>query len=138
MVPSATDNKAQLVILRTSRVLLEGLTPDDAKGNIPEWVRKVISTQARVLERVGSAGNERLLVTSYRILQGGLRSRPHLLELYVDTLTPQDVSIDSSVALAAITAYAITLPHYESEYWMLNKDVRRHSLRVYGHEWENR
>lgn len=115
MVPFATDGKAQLAILRVTRVLVETAAPTQAQAEVPEWVRRLISFQARVHERIGASGDARFRSRAARSLEGCLRSRPHLLEVYLDVLTADDRSGDCLVALSAVTSFALSRPLHKGE-----------------------
>lgn len=113
IVASATDRQALFAILRIARLLLEAAEPAAAGEALPDWVRKLIVAQACVCERLGVIGDERLLSRGVRILETVLKSKPHLMEVYLDVLTDEERSGESLVALSAVTAFALALPQYE-------------------------
>lgn len=115
MAPSATDSVSQLAVLRVARTVLRAAPSTTADEEVPEWLRNVIATQAYVHERIGAGGNGGVLSTASKILTGCLKSQPYLLGVYLDTLTAEDKSGESLVALSAITAFAVGLPQYEGE-----------------------
>lgn len=118
MVTLAADGEAQLAILRVARVLLDAAAPADPCEEVPEWVRKLIATQGCVHEKIGAIDDRRILSTAARILEGGLKCHPHLLELYLDVLTAEERSSDSIVALSAVTTFALSLPQYKGEQYL--------------------
>lgn len=116
MVPSAADGKAQLAILRVARVLVETAAPMQAQADVPEWVRRLISVQALVHEKIGASGDARSQSRAARILEGCLRSRLHLAEVYLDVLTADDRRSDANlVALSAVTSFALSRPLHKGE-----------------------
>lgn len=115
MATSAADGEAQLAILRVARALLEVAAPADTETDQPEWIRKLVVAQACIQERIGMVGDGSLLLKASNILQGGLRSHPILLEVYLDTLTAEESSNKSLVALSAVTSFALHLPQYNGE-----------------------
>lgn len=115
MVPLAADGKAQLAILRVARVLIETAAPTQAQAEVPEWVRRLICAQALVHERIGASGDARIHSRAARILEGCLRSRPHLIDVYLDVLTADDRSGGNLVALSAVTSFALSRPLHKGE-----------------------
>lgn len=116
MVGSAADGNSQLAILRVARVLIENAAPADTEvGAVPEWVRKLIIAQACVHDRMGGIGDEGLISQAERILQACLKSRPYVLDVYLDVLTAEDRSSESLMALSAASFFAVGLPSYEGK-----------------------
>lgn len=121
MAGSAGDGDSQLAVLRVARVLIEAAAPADAAvEGVPEWVRKLIAAQASVHEKMGVIGDEGLISRAERILQACLKSRPYVLDVYLDVLTADDRSSDSLMALSAASSFAVGLPSYEGKLcgWM--------------------
>lgn len=117
MVGSAGDGGSQLAILRVARVLIETAAPADAEKGIPEWVRKLIATQASVHDKVGGRGDKGLISSAERVLQACLKARPYLFDVYLDFLTAEDRSSESLMALSAVSLFAVGQPSYEGKLW---------------------
>lgn len=117
MVGSAGDADSQLAILRVVRVLMEAAAPADAQEGVPEWARKLIVAQASVHEKMGGIGDEDLISRAERILKACVKSRPYLLDVYLDVLAAEDRSSESLMALSAASSVAVGLRSYEGELW---------------------
>lgn len=95
--------------------MLEAATPTGSKDQVPEWTKKLVIVQASILEKIGSAGRISLLTKASNIFKAGLRTRPNLLETYVDILTTDERMTDSHAALSAVVEFCRDLPIYDGE-----------------------
>lgn len=111
IVASAADAASLLVTLRVARILVEAAAPTDTGEVVPEWVRKLIVAQASAFDRVVGIGDDGgTLARATRMLHACLKSRPHLLAVYLEVLTAEGRSRDSLLALSAVYSFAAGLP----------------------------
>lgn len=101
-----------MAIVRITLLLILAVVPTDVSASMPDWIGKLIVLQACVLERMALWEKEAALSKAAKIIQGGLRSRPHLLEVYLDVLAAEDKSGDNLIALGVVTDYCRALPSY--------------------------
>lgn len=113
---AAADGDSLLVTLRVARVLVEAAAPTDAGEAVPEWVRKLIVAQACAHDRLGAIGDDGVALSrAARMLHACLKSRPHLLAVYLEVLTAEGRSSDSLLALSAVYSFAVGLPLHEGK-----------------------
>lgn len=103
--------------LRVARILVEAAAPTDAGEIVPEWVRKLILAQASAHDRVGRIEDDGVTLSrATRMLHACLKSRPHLLDLYLEVLTVEGRSSDSLLALSAVYSFAAGLPSHKGKF----------------------
>lgn len=111
MAASAADAASLLATLRVARILVEAAAPTDAGEVVPEWVRKLIVAQASAHDRVVGIGDDGgSLAQATRMLHACLKSRPHLLDVYLEVLTAEGRSSVSLLALSAVYSFTAGLP----------------------------